>query len=312
MKKIILFLPFIFILYLNSNAQRIVMYEDFENSGFNSDSLPNNWFKYDVDQSNPTYPLAVWSVRDTSAEFPGVNPDVQSRAVDWSKRSVSIPWRAGDPVADDWLFTDSMRIQTGDSLIFWMLFGTPADSIIGINLTHYIDSMQVHICTDQDPLFSVLKYPTLVSSDSDNVWQEYKYNLSSFNGQKIFIAFRYYMNTTVDGLWCNIDNIFVGNHSAIGIKPISGNVPKRFDLKQNYPNPFNPVTNIEFDLPKSEFVNLRIFNALGQEVKLLVNETKPAGSYRVDFNASGLPSGTYFYRLTAGDFVKTMKMVLVK
>ncbi|HEY3250598.1 MAG TPA: choice-of-anchor J domain-containing protein [Ignavibacteria bacterium] len=312
MKRIFLLFCFALILASTAFSQRILINEVFETSGLNADSLPTNWAQFDVDQTNPTYPLAVWHVRDTSANFPGVNADLHSRANFYTRRSVSIPWRAGDPVADDWLITDSLRIQTGDSLIFWMLLGTPADSIIGFNLTDYIDTMQVWVCFFQDPGATLQKLATIRSADSNNVWNEYKYNLSPWAGQLIYIAFRYYMNTTVDGLWVNIDNVFVGNHSAIGIKPISTEIPKRFDLKQNYPNPFNPVTNIEFDIAKSEFVKLIIYNSTGQEVETLVNQNMTPGSYRVDFNAKNLASGTYFYRLITDDFVKTNKMVIVK
>ena len=237
---------------------------------------------------------------------------LHSRAYN-STRSASIPWQSGNPVADDYLITDTLNIQTGDSLIFMMLFGTPDTSLVGgVQFTAYLDSMQIGYSYVQDPvLYSRIN--TLVSyRDTNNVWNEYKFDLSSLAGQTIFICFRYYMNTSVDGLWCNIDNVFIGNHSAIGIQPIGKNVPKVFALRQNYPNPFNPVTNIEFDLPKSEFVRLIVFNSIGQEVKTLVNETKPAGSYKVDFDASELPSGAYFYRITAGDFVQTNKMILVK
>ncbi len=311
MKKILLSLIILSFFSLTAYGQRILINENFETTGFNSDSLPPGWAKFDEDNTNPTYPFAVWSVRDTSASFPGVSVNLHSRAYN-SIRSVSIPWRAGDPVADDYLFTDTLQIQSGDSLIFWMLFGTPDTSLVGgIQFQPYIDSMQVGYSLVQDPVLFT-KFTTLVSLDTDNVWEEFKFDLTSLAGQTIFISFRYYMNTTDDGFCCHIDNVFVGNHSAIGIEPIGSNIPKTFALRQNYPNPFNPVTNIEFDLPKSEFVNLVVFNTLGQEIKVLVNETKQAGSYRVDFDASGLPSGSYFYRITAGDFVQTHKMVLVK
>jgi hypothetical protein len=83
-------------------------------------------------------------------------------------------------------------------------------------------------------------------------------------------------------------------------------------LKQNYPNPFNPLTNIRFDIPRSSNVNLIIYNALGREVTILVNEKLSTGSYEVDWNASGYPSGVYFYKLETDDFVKARKMVLIK
>jgi hypothetical protein len=83
-------------------------------------------------------------------------------------------------------------------------------------------------------------------------------------------------------------------------------------LLQNYPNPFNPVTIIRYELPKESNVSLRVFNMLGQEVAVLVDEVQAAGHRSVEFNASGLPSGMYLYRLTAGDFVATKKLVLLK
>ena len=89
-------------------------------------------------------------------------------------------------------------------------------------------------------------------------------------------------------------------------------VPKEFGLRQNYPNPFNPSTTVEFSLPRSERVAVRIYNTLGQEVETLVDGVQEAGTYTVRFDASRLTSGVYFYRLQAGDFVQTKKMLLLK
>jgi hypothetical protein len=85
-----------------------------------------------------------------------------------------------------------------------------------------------------------------------------------------------------------------------------------YRLEQNYPNPFNPTTNITYVLPKAENVSLKVYDVLGREVATLVNEVKPAGAYTVPFNASNLASGVYFYKLQAGSFVQTKKMMLVK
>ena len=93
---------------------------------------------------------------------------------------------------------------------------------------------------------------------------------------------------------------------------IGKGVPSGFKLSQNYPNPFNSVTTIPFSVSRNSYVQLKVYNSLGQEVATLVNEEKPAGNYQVEFNASNLPSGVYLYRLEAGDFVQTKKMVLVK
>ena len=85
-----------------------------------------------------------------------------------------------------------------------------------------------------------------------------------------------------------------------------------FDLYQNYPNPFNPSTTIEFSIPSAGLVQLSIFNILGEEIKTLLNEERPAGKYSVQFNAHNLASGIYFYRLQADSFIELKKMILIK
>jgi len=89
-------------------------------------------------------------------------------------------------------------------------------------------------------------------------------------------------------------------------------VANKFALDQNYPNPFNPTTQIRFSIPSSDVVTLKIYSLLGEEVKTLINEDMTAGSYELDFNASNLASGLYFYTLSSGDFVSTKKMMLLK
>ena len=97
-----------------------------------------------------------------------------------------------------------------------------------------------------------------------------------------------------------------------GITPISSNIPSTYSLSQNYPNPFNPVTKINFSIPKTGLVTIRIYDVIGKEVKTLVNEVKNAGSYILDFDGSLFASGTYFYRLESNGFISTKKMMLVK
>jgi len=107
-------------------------------------------------------------------------------------------------------------------------------------------------------------------------------------------------------------NIILVYQNWIGVNPIKSEIPGKFKLYQNYPNPFNPVSRIDFDLPKSGFVNLRVFDILGREVRTIINEEKTAGTYSVDFNASDLSSGVYFYKLCSGDFSEIKKMILFK
>jgi hypothetical protein len=91
----------------------------------------------------------------------------------------------------------------------------------------------------------------------------------------------------------------------------SGN-PTHFSLMQNYPNPFNPKTKINYQIPKISFVTIKIYDVLGNEIATLVNEENSGGSYYVEFDATALPSGVYFYQLKAGNFIETKKMVLLK
>jgi len=110
-----------------------------------------------------------------------------------------------------------------------------------------------------------------------------------------------------------------GNTSAFGyLELITGvekednNIPTEFSLSQNFPNPFNPTTRISFSIPNEEFVSLKVFNSLGEEVKELVNETRSAGNYIIDFNASDLTSGAYFYKLRTNSFIEVKKMILIR
>ena len=103
-----------------------------------------------------------------------------------------------------------------------------------------------------------------------------------------------------------------GSFSYSDIVNVTYDVPAEFVLSQNFPNPFNPSTRINYFVPKESFVNIKVYDFLGREVADLVNETKSIGSYELMFDASSLPSGTYFYSMIAGDYSATKKMILVK
>lgn len=99
--------------------------------------------------------------------------------------------------------------------------------------------------------------------------------------------------------------------SVVGVKSLD-EFPQEFTLFQNYPNPFNPSTTIRFGISKSSHVSLKVYDLLGQEIETLVNEKLSAGEFVVNWNAGGHPSGVYFYRIQAGDFVLTKKTILLK
>ena len=114
-------------------------------------------------------------------------------------------------------------------------------------------------------------------------------------------------------LWAVRSNGAVAmSEGLVGIIPIGGEVPQQFRLSQNYPNPFNPATNIKFSVPKSGLVKIAVYDAIGRETAVLVNENLSTGNYSVEFNASNFSSGIYFYTILAGDFKETKKMMLIK
>jgi hypothetical protein len=105
---------------------------------------------------------------------------------------------------------------------------------------------------------------------------------------------------------------FDGTFEYSPVIEVEAGMPRTFELGQNYPNPFNPTTLISYQLPVASEVSLKVYDVLGREVMTLVNGKQDAGSYNLNFNASNLSSGVYFYRLQAGSFVQTKKMMLVK
>jgi photosystem II stability/assembly factor-like uncharacterized protein len=146
-----------------------------------------------------------------------------------------------------------------------------------------------------------------VSHDKGNTWTRIDGGLTT--------------TRTINPLLIANDYLFVGTRDAgvfrsvnivTAVEKDKNVIPDNFKLRQNYPNPFNPSTTIRFSILLKSFVTLKVYDLLGRELGSLVNEEKPAGNYQVEFNAANLPSGVYFYRLEAGSFVETKKMILLK
>jgi hypothetical protein len=110
--------------------------------------------------------------------------------------------------------------------------------------------------------------------------------------------------------WCGIYRTKLSY--ITGVRTSSSSIPETVELGQNFPNPFNPTTTIRYALPERSHVNLTVFNTLGQQVSALVNEIQDAGHHDVRFDGSGLASGVYFYRLQAGDFVQSKKLIVLR
>lgn len=164
-----------------------------------------------------------------------------------------------------------------------------------------------------------------VYNGSQYDWVKEEMDLSSYINNKIKLRFSFTSTGVYNRDGWYIDDINILSYPVVPAGIADQNKVLSFKLEQNYPNPFNPVTIISYSIPDQSsfnkvsavssggsFVSLKIYNILGQEVAVLVNKDQSPGNYKVKFDGSRLASGTYFYRLQAGDFVKIKKMLLIK
>ena len=188
----------------------------------------------------------------------------------------------------------------------------------GVDLIYYSDTLQAGAPTNATDrmYYTSAAITTPGTFAASTQFSEHAPGWSA-NGYIPFLVEYYDVNGDAAAFWIGQDGankrLYMDRLSAItGVSSTGNEIPEKFNLGQNYPNPFNPVTNINFSLPKSGLVTLKIFDVMGREVATLVNKDINAGSYTVDFDASRLSSGVYFYRLTAGEFTDTKKLMLIK
>jgi len=173
---------------------------------------------------------------------------------------------------------------------------------------------------DWDSSAASMTYRLRISTDSNFailVIDTGNITITSFNVPfgKLWPNIKYYWkvngnNTCITGPYSAAWNFRTMNVS--GLTQNGNTVPKVFKLYNNYPNPFNPVTQIKFDIPADNFVEIKLYNILGEEVKTLVSEYKEAGSYNYRYYPEGLASGVYIYKIKAGNFTDVKKLVLLK
>ena len=159
------------------------------------------------------------------------------------------------------------------------------------------------------------KVATFNGKDS-SAWKFQSFDVSEYvyGASNMLLRFRDSCDASLNWDGWYIDDIKVTAYqlAPTAITGNSGNIPVKFELSQNYPNPFNPATKINFALPKDGFVKISVFDLLGREVGVLINEHKTAGYYTVDFSGEKFSSGFYFYKMETNGFVETRKMMLVK
>lgn len=160
--------------------------------------------------------------------------------------------------------------------------------------------------TDGGNYVAITTKKTFYSSNGGNSWSEEDFMLENLNAV-------FFSDSSTFWIAGNNSLLLKNSNSGLTNIGIDNNMPpKGYYLSQNYPNPFNPSTKITYGIATDGIVSLRIYDILGREVSILVNEEKPAGKYEVNFNASSLASGVYFYRLEVRGFTQTKKLLLLK
>lgn len=263
--------------------------------------VPSGWLTINNDGGGTSGP---WFVHN-----PAVFPEFEGgRAVAANFQGANSP---NIGLIDDWLVLPAQTRgdqTTVDSLIFYTRRTT----------SNFLDSLKIMVSPTGGT--SVSDFNEVAYFRVPDDWTRLAFRVSDgvATGANYRIALRYFVvlggPNGANSDYMAVDALSVATYATSSAGNVQNSIPKSFALAQNYPNPFNPTTLIQYDVAKSGRVTIEVFNVLGQKVQTLVNENKAAGRYSVPFNATHLSSGTYFYRMTAGngEFMQTMKMMLVK
>jgi len=224
----------------------------------------------------------------------------------------------GPIILEDYLITSSDTIpHHGDNLKFKLILKNNGSIATALNITFNLVGLDS--CSLITPVLSDPKYYDIAPGQSviGSRIQFIEFPLSC--PDSIYVDFRVDIASNGYVFWSDTFSVFV-HKDPTGIDTKDENLPKEFALKQNYPNPFNPTTTIEFSIPNSEFVTLKIYNLLGQKVATLVSGKLTPGNYKYTWDASDFASGIYYYTIEAGDpsagsgqrFVESKKLLLIK
>ncbi len=269
-----------------------------------------------------TFPPNGWTQNVTNASYTWMHGNPQENSfseIDPANvYSALCPWVAADQ--NEWLISPAFSLPNeAITLTFYAGYSTQ-----WLNAA----TMKVLISVDGGTNWSQIWE---AQNDGESwQWRFVELDLSSYNNHSnVKLAWQYVGN---DGDLVGIDNILL-YYGTVGIDDDGENEPYKFELSQNYPNPFNPTTTIKYIIPSviarersdrsnlsdsqqnqqiAANVRLIVYNILGEKIATLVNEKQSPGNYRVQFDASNLPSGVYFYTLRYGNFIATKKMILLK
>ncbi|MFA7359455.1 MAG: T9SS type A sorting domain-containing protein [Candidatus Kapaibacterium sp.] len=243
---------------------------------------------------------------------------VQPAPLPAGKQITTIYFQASSSGAGSRTFTDLVVMMKQDSITSFPLgvFYSPLDTVYyepSATLTFVANdwfSITLEKPFVYDPSKSLIVFVGQCggSGAGGNIWQQ---NLSEHrrNWSVAGCPFVPYVGTSPN---TSVANFGVDVTDVTSVTQLSAEIPVEYMLSQNFPNPFNPVTNIQFSIPKSGVVNITVYDAMGRKVSELVNGYHNAGAYQINFNASALVSGTYFYKLIAENFSASKRMILIK
>lgn len=226
-------------------------------------------------------------------------------------------------------YTTGTNPNYSDTYIYWVRIDNIRDSLRYTNYVPYLKNQVANITDTNGTQFTYTLPDSVFVDDDGNNTLKYSASLSSGQPLPAWLSFDS-TTRTFSGIISSAVSIILkvtatdtAGASAfctfmlnvvqqIGIEPMNEELPGEFRLLQNYPNPFNPKTDIIFDITKTSFTRLIVYDITGKEIKILVNESLRSGRYKVSMSSESLCSGIYFYKLEAGYFSETKKMVLVK
>jgi predicted GH43/DUF377 family glycosyl hydrolase/dienelactone hydrolase len=241
--------------------------------------------------------------------------DIDSGTVHNSVEAISKHFTTIGPIVFDHfeIISSDTIPNAGDHITIKMFLRNDGSVETASNITAKLTSLDPGVTVGTRPYVDYVEYGDIGAGEINESARYFRISFyGPFDKNVYQVPFTLDIRSDDYSYWIDVtgDTTF---SIIVGIEQQKGKqIPKEFSLYQNYPNPFNPSTSIEFDLPKTSEVTLNIFNILGEEVATLISGRLSAGSYSYDWDASGFASGVYLYHLTAGDFIATKKLILLK
>jgi hypothetical protein len=344
-KQFLLFILMMFLYISSSNSQfvRKVLFEEATNASCGPCAANNPYLKAYIDAKGDS----IIAIKYHSS-FPGFDPMYNLNPTQSQERYSTyygmnaVPWLNADGIVNDiWPFS-LVNLNNGFygrlaipapltiSVTDQRIAGDSIRAIVNINLPSNLPSGNYKLRVMAIEKWVIYTTPPGTNGESifEHVFRKAYPNTTgtTFNGtagnQQFVFTYK------VDAAWKDtsmvtvafiqndnnkeVMNVGKGSVIPVGINNNNTGIPTGYSISQNYPNPFNPVTNINFSLPVSSDVRLTVFDMLGREVSVLANGKFEAGNYSIDYNASNLTSGIYFYTINAGSYTATKKMMLIK